>query len=84
MKITRQLRLDRLASDGTAQIQLTIWWEGNRLRLGTGAVVKPEHWDEDLHQVRAQRGTPHASVNPRLNRAHEAAEAALETAHKQG
>ncbi|MGI4862975.1 MAG: tyrosine-type recombinase/integrase [Janthinobacterium lividum] len=84
MKITRQLRLDRLASDGTAQIQLTIWWEGNRLRLGTGAVVKPEHWDEELHQVRAQRGTPHASVNPRLNRAHEAAEAALETARKQG
>lgn len=41
MKITRQLRLDRLASDGTAQIQLTIAWEGNRLRLGTGAIIKP-------------------------------------------
>jgi hypothetical protein len=43
MKITRQLRLDRLAADGTAQIQPTIWWESNRIRLGTGAVVLPEN-----------------------------------------
>lgn len=84
MKITRQLRLDALAADGTAPIHLTITWEGNRLRLGTGAVVRPEHWDAEARQVKAQRGTPHASINPRLNRAHEAAEAALETARKQG
>lgn len=31
MKITRQLRLDALAADGTASIHLTISWEGNRL-----------------------------------------------------
>jgi hypothetical protein len=31
MKITRQLRLDALAADGTVSIQLTIIWEGNRL-----------------------------------------------------
>jgi hypothetical protein len=43
VKITRQLRLDRLTADGTAQIQLTIWWKGNRLCLGTGTVVLPEH-----------------------------------------
>ncbi|WP_082685119.1 Arm DNA-binding domain-containing protein [Hymenobacter sedentarius] len=49
MKITRQLRLDALAADGTAPIQLTITWEGNRLRVGTGAVVRPEHWDEKHH-----------------------------------
>lgn len=84
MKITRQLRLDALAADGTAPIHLTITWEGNRLRLGTGAVVRPEHWDAELRQVKAQKGTPHASVNPRLNRAHEAAESALETARKAG
>jgi integrase len=84
MKITRQLRLDALATDGTAPIHLTITWEGNRLRLGTGAVVRPEHWDAEARQVKAQKGTPHASINPRLNRAHEAAEAALETARKQG
>jgi hypothetical protein len=35
MKITRQLRLDALAADGTAPIHLTITWEGNHLRLGT-------------------------------------------------
>jgi len=29
MKITRQLRLDALAADGTAPIHLTITWEGN-------------------------------------------------------
>ena len=84
MKITRQLRLDALAADGTAPIHLTITWEGNRLRLGTGAVVRPEHWDAEARQVKAQKGTPHASISPRLNRAHEAAEAALETARKQG
>ncbi|MVN76904.1 hypothetical protein GO988_11270 [Hymenobacter sp. HMF4947] len=84
MKITRQLRTDRIAADGTAQIQLIIWWEGNRVKLGTGTVVRPEHWDADNHQVRAVRGTPHASINPRLNRAHEAAESALETARKEG
>ncbi|HEX8350207.1 MAG TPA: hypothetical protein VF598_09600 [Hymenobacter sp.] len=43
MKLTRQLRLDSLAADGTAPVQLTITWEGNRLRLGTEAVVKPKH-----------------------------------------
>jgi len=39
MKLTRQLRLDALATDGTAPLQLTSTWEDNRLRLGTGAVV---------------------------------------------
>jgi hypothetical protein len=39
VKLTRQLRLDALATDDTAPIQLTITWEGNRLRVGTGAVV---------------------------------------------
>ena len=82
MKITRQLRLDRLAADGTAQIQLTIWWEGNRVRLGTGAVVLPEHWDGQ--QVKVRPGTPHASINPRLNRATEAAADAQALATKQG
>jgi len=57
-------------------MHLTITWEGNRLRLGTGAVVRPEHWDAEARQVKAQKGTPHASINPRLNRAHEAAEEA--------
>jgi hypothetical protein len=61
MKITRQLRLDALAADGTAPIQFTISWEGNRLRIDTGVVVK------------AQKDTPHASINPRLNRATQAA-----------
>jgi integrase len=82
MKITRQLRLDALAVDGTAPIQLTITWEGNRLRVGSGAVVRPEHWDGS--QVKVQPGTPHASVNPRLNRAAEAAGEAQQLATKQG
>lgn len=84
MKITRQLRLDRLAADGTAQIQLTIWWEGNRIRLGTGAVVRPEHWDDDGHEVRAVRGAPYAVINPRLNRASDAAQAAQAQATSEG
>lgn len=84
MKLTRQLRLDALAADGTAPVQLTVTWEGNRLRVGTGVTVKPEHWDAEAQQVRTVRGTPHASVNPRLNRAHEAAQDALQQAHRQG
>ncbi|MGI4760507.1 MAG: hypothetical protein ACRYF0_07370 [Janthinobacterium lividum] len=43
MKTTRQPRLDALAADGTAPMHLTITWAGNRLRVGTGAVVRPEH-----------------------------------------
>ncbi|UOQ96656.1 site-specific integrase [Hymenobacter sp. 5317J-9] len=84
MKITRQLRLDALAADGTAPIQLTITWEGNRLRVGTGSVVKPEHWDEKQHQVKVQKGTPHETINPRLNRASEAASDAQAGATRQG
>jgi integrase len=84
MKITRQLRLDLLAADGTAPVHLTISWEGNRLRMGTGTVVRPEHWDTEHQQVKVQRGTPHDSVNPRLNRAHEAAAEAQQAATKQG
>jgi integrase len=84
MKITRQLRLDRVAADGTAPVHLTISWEGNRLRVGTGVVVRPEHWDAHQHQVKVQAGTPHAAVNPRLNRAAEAAAEAQQLATKQG
>ncbi len=84
MKITRQLRLNRLAADGTAEIQLTINWEGNRLRLGTGAVALPAHWDEKQQLVRVAKGTPHAAINPRLNRAAEAAAEAQQLATKQG
>jgi integrase len=82
MKITRQLRVDALAADGTAPIQLTISWEGNRLRVGTGAVVRPEHWDGQ--QVKVQKDTAHDSVNPRLNRATEAAATAQAEATRQG
>ena len=39
MKITRQLRLDALAIDGTALTQFTSSWEGNRLRVGNWAFV---------------------------------------------
>jgi hypothetical protein len=84
MKLTRQLRLDALATDDTAPIQLTISWEGNRLRVGTRAVVKPEHWDEKAQLVKVQRGTPHESINPRLNRASEAAADAQALATRQG
>jgi hypothetical protein len=45
MKISYQLHLNKLAADGAAPIHLTIICEGNRLRVGTSAVVRPEHWD---------------------------------------
>jgi integrase len=84
MKITPELRLDRLAADGTAEIQLRIAWEGNRVRLGSGAVVLPEHWDEKTQLVRVVKGAPYDAVNRRLNRAREAAAEAQQLATKQG
>lgn len=50
MKFTRQLRLDALATGGTAPIQLTITWEGNRLpgmHWGRGVACGPMHtWQQ--------------------------------------
>jgi hypothetical protein len=54
MKLIHQLHLDALATNGTPPIQLTIIWEGNRLRVGTEAVVRPEHWDEKAKLVKVQ------------------------------
>ena len=42
MKITRQPRLATLAANGSAPIHLPLTWESNRLRLGTGVMVRPE------------------------------------------
>ncbi|WP_375418168.1 tyrosine-type recombinase/integrase [uncultured Hymenobacter sp.] len=83
MKISRQLRLDQLNADGQAPIQLTITWEGNRVRVGTGATVLPAHWDAETQLLKTINGTAHSSINPRLNRATEAAGEAQETARKE-
>lgn len=81
MKFIRQSHFDAVAANGTPPIQLTTSWEDNCLRLDTGAVVRPEHRDDE-QQVRTVKGTPHTAIKPHLNRASEAALFALEDAHR--
>ena len=83
MKITYQLKLTHVNKAGFAPIQLTVSWEGQRLRMGTGCLVLPEHWDEKLQLVEVRPGTQHSSINPRLNAARTAAGQAQETALRQ-
>jgi len=83
MKISRELQRDKLNTDGLAPIRLVISWEGKRLRIGTGCLVKPEHWDAKLQLVQVRPGTAHSSINPVLTGASNAAGDAAETARKQ-
>ena len=77
MEITRQLRRDRINKRGFAPIHFTICWAGNRLRIGSGEVVRPEHWDEESHKVKAVKGSYYNQINPKLAAIEEAAETAL-------
>jgi len=64
MEVTRQLRKDKLTKKGFAPIQLTICWEGHRVRVSSSQRVRPEHWDEDNHKVQAKAGTNYATITP--------------------
>ena len=80
MKISRALQRDKLNAEGLAPIRLVVSWEGKRLRIGTGCLVKPEHWDAKTKLVKVQPGTQHSSINPRLTKASNAAGHAQENA----
>jgi integrase len=80
MKISRALQRDKLNTEGLAPIRLVVSWEGKRLRLGTGCLVKPEHWDTKTRLVKVQPGTQHTTINPRLTKASHAAAEAQEKA----
>jgi integrase len=82
MKITFQLKLTHLNKSGFAPIQMTVSWEGNRIRVATGCLVLPEHWDEKLQLVQVRPGTQHSSINPRITAARTAAGEAQEDARK--
>ncbi|MGI4866124.1 MAG: phage integrase SAM-like domain-containing protein [Janthinobacterium lividum] len=84
MKVTRELQRDKRNADGYAPVRLVVSWEGKRLRVGTGCLVKPEHWDGKAQLVKVQNGTQHSSINPRLTEASNAAGEAQEAARKQG
>jgi integrase len=73
MKISRALQRDKLNAEGLAPIRLVVSWEGKRLRIGTGCLVKPEHWDAKTKLVKVQPGTQHSTINPRLTKASNAA-----------
>lgn len=83
MKISLQLKMGDLNKAGYAPIQMTVSWEAHRIRLATGCLVLPEHWDEKLQLVQVRPGTQHSSINPRLTGARTAAGEAQETARKQ-
>jgi len=84
MKISRALQRDKLNAEGLAPIRLVVSWEGKRLRLGTGCLVKPEHWDAKTQLVKVQPGTQHTTLNPRLTKASHAAGEAQEKALREG
>lgn len=85
MKITFQLKLGDLNKEGFAPIQMTVSWEGQRIRVSTGCLVLPEHWDKKTKLVQVRPGTQHSSINPRLSSvriaAGEAQEKALKAQH---
>ena len=83
MKISRELQRDKINTEGLVPIRLVVSWEGKRLRVGTGCLVKPEHWDAKLKLVQVRPGTAHSSINPLLTGASNAAGEAAETARKQ-
>ncbi|QNE38582.1 hypothetical protein F1C16_02955 [Hymenobacter sp. NBH84] len=83
MEITRQLRKDKINKKGFAPIQVTVCWEGNRLRVATGERVRPEHWDEEAKRVRAVPGSYNTRINPKLDKLHNVAEQTQQTAYEQ-
>ncbi|TGE26922.1 tyrosine-type recombinase/integrase [Hymenobacter metallicola] len=83
MKITRQLRKDLLNQTGFAPIQVTICWQGNRLRISSGQLCRPEFWDEAESKVLPKKGSHYNHINPVLNSISEAAEQALYTAEQE-
>jgi integrase len=76
MDVTRQLRTDKLNKKGYAPIQVTICWDGHRVRKFTGQRCRPEHWDADGQRVRAVKGSYYAQINPFLDGIRNAAETA--------
>jgi integrase len=83
MKVTRELQRDKLNKDGLAPIRLVVSWEGKRLRVGTGCLVQPEHWDAKQQLVQVRPGTQHNNINPLLTAASNAAGDAQALASKQ-
>jgi integrase len=83
MKISRELQRDKLNTDGLAPIRLVVSWEGKRLRVGTGCLVNPDHWDTKQQLVQVRPGTQHSSINPVLTGASNAAGDAAEAARKE-
>ena len=83
MKISRELQRDKVNTDGLAPIRLVVSWEGKRLRIGTGCLVKPVHWDGGQQLVQVRPGTSHSSINPLLTGASNAAGKAAELAREQ-
>jgi integrase len=82
MEITRQLRLDKLNKKGYAPIQVTICWDGQRLRVASGQRTKPEYWDGN--RVRYLKGQPtyYDTINPVLDRITNTAEDAQASADR--
>ena len=83
MKISFQLKMGDLNQAGFAPIQVTVSWEGHRIRQGTGCLVLPAHWDEKLQLVQVRQEANHAGVNPRLLAARNTASNAQQLAHQQ-
>ena len=77
MKIKRYLREEKLTKQGFAPILVSISWAGNRLRVASGEVCRPEHWDAEYQKVKPVKGSYYNQINPKLNSITETAEAEL-------
>lgn len=77
MKIRRYLITQKLTKQGFAPIQISISWQGNRLRVASGEVCRPEFWDEEHQKVQSVKGSYYNQINPKLNTISETAETAL-------
>lgn len=84
MKITRQLRRADANREGFAPIQLTVAWNGFRVREPTGERTRAEFWDTRTQLVLALPGSHAGHVNGRLDRLRHALEKAYQDARDEG
>lgn len=62
MKISRELQRDKLNTYDLVPIRLVVSWEGKRMRVGTGYLASPEHWDAKQQLVQVRPSTQHSSI----------------------
>jgi integrase len=84
MEVTRQLLTERAGKSGLCCIQLTLYWAGQRLRLGTGQKCHPKDWDARRSRVKNKPDTYADDINQVLDDYTDLAQAAHHEAARLG